>query len=215
MTPITESATRRDPVEPLVGHAVFTNLMGCFRCDNCGALNLRSLWTGDIVTADTDAKEEITAILAEDPPGEIFRSTWYPVDIHGKKYHDVPPKIATAASEAHVCLAVKAYSGTLLLARSVIEATAKDNGITTGRLVEKIDAMHDSGLVRKDVRDGAHEVRHLGNDAAHGDFTAPVSRTDAMLILALMDEVLAEVYQGPARVARLKAAHEARREAET
>jgi hypothetical protein len=207
MTPIPESGTRREPIEPAVGHAVFTNLMACFRCDGCGALNIRSMTTGDIINPDLDAAG-ITAMLAEEFPfPEAVTSTdWYPVDARGKRYPDVPAEIAAAASEAHRCMAVEGYRGAVLLARSVIEATTKDKGMTTGSLVTKIDAMYEARLIREDIRDGAHEVRYLANDAAHGDFVEPVPQADAELILTLMDEVLEEVYQSPARVARRRAA---------
>jgi hypothetical protein len=131
---------------------------------------------------------------------------WYPINTRGKRYPDVPAEIAAAASEAHSCLAAEAYRGAVLLARSVIEATAKDKGMTTGTLVTKIDKMYERRLIREDIRDGAHEVRYLANDAAHGDFAEPVPQTDAELILTLMDEVLEEVYQSPARVARRRVA---------
>jgi hypothetical protein len=98
----------------------------------------------------------------------------------------------------------------VLLARSVIEATAKDKGMATGSLMAKIDAMYEARLIREDIRDGAHEVRYLANDAAHGDFADPVPQADAELILTLMDEVLEEVYQSPARVARRREARLAR-----
>jgi hypothetical protein len=42
----------------------------------------------------------------------------------------VPAKIAAAASEANDCMTVDAFRGALLLARSVIEAAAKDKGMT-------------------------------------------------------------------------------------
>jgi len=103
-------------------------------------------------------------------------------------------------------MAVKAYRGAVLLARSVIESSAKDKGMTTGTLVTKIDAMHEARLIREDIRDGAHEVRFLANDAAHGDFAEPVPQTHVELILTLIDEVLEAVYQSPARVARRRAA---------
>jgi Domain of unknown function (DUF4145) len=103
-------------------------------------------------------------------------------------------------------VATGSYRAAVLLARAVIEATAKDKGITTGSLSRKIDAMYDARLIREDVRDGAHEVRYLGNDMAHGDFIESVLREDAELVLALMDEVLEEVYQSPARVLRRREA---------
>jgi hypothetical protein len=94
----------------------------------------------------------------------------------------------------------------VISARSVIEATAKDKGMTTGSLMAKIDTMYEARLIREDIKDGAREVRLLANDAAHGDFGEPVPQADAELILTLMDEVLEEVYESPARVARRGAA---------
>lgn len=100
----------------------------------------------------------------------------------------------------------------VLMARSVIEATAKDKGVTTGSLIDKIEALSD--LVRPHVRDGAHQIRLLGNDMAHGDFAQDVSSEDATLVLTLMNEVIDDVYQSPARVGRAQAAREARKQAE-
>ena len=207
MTPVLESGTRRDPIEPAAGHAVFTNLMACFRCDSCEALSIASLWTGDVITA-TDAPG-ISAIVT-DPHPLLGRPQWYPVDTRARQYPDVPAEIAAAASEAHSCMTVRAYRGTVLLARSVVEATAKDKAMTGANLMTKIDAMYEARLIREDIRDGAHEVRYLANEAAHGDFADPVPEVDAELILTLMDEVLEEVYQSPARVARRRAARLAR-----
>lgn len=156
MTPISESGTRREPVEPAVGHAIFTNLMACFRCDGCGALSIRNMWTGDIVKPDLDAAGIAAMLMLESPFPEAGAETrWYPVDTHGKPYPDVPAQIAAATSEAHKCMAVEAYRGAVLLARSVIEATAKDKGMTAGTLVTKIDAMYEARLIREDIRDGA------------------------------------------------------------
>jgi hypothetical protein len=53
-------------------------------------------------------------------------------------------------------------------------------------LMAKIDAMYDDGtadprgqrLIRGDIRDCAHEVRYLANDAAHRDFAEPVPQPD-------------------------------------
>jgi hypothetical protein len=93
----------------------------------------------------------------------------------------------------------------ILLARGVVEATAKDKGITSGQLYAKIEALHDQAFVRSFTRDAAHELRFLGNDMAHGDFVAPVDSDDANAVLDVMSEILNEVYQGPARVTRMQA----------
>lgn len=130
----------------------------------------------------------------------------------GKTFADVPSSIASAACEAYSVLAVDAFRAAVILARSVIEATAKGKGITRGSLITKIDEMHERGLIREHIRDGAHEVRLLGNEMAHGDFVERVAQEDALLVLMLMEEVLAEVYQSPTRVARAKRAREQRQQ---
>jgi hypothetical protein len=162
--------------------------MACFRCDSCGALSIRSVWSGDIIEPAL-SPEGIAAILTAESPMPLADTRWYPAEIHGKRYPDVPTQIAAAASEAHRCI-----------------ATAKHKGITTGSLMHKINEMHQRRLIRDDVRDGAHEVRYLGNDMAHGDYAEPVPQEDAELVATLMDEILEEIYQAPARVARRRAA---------
>lgn len=131
---------------------------------------------------------------------------WYPEVGVGRDFPDVPRHIADAASEAFECQSINAHRAAISLARSVIEATAKEKGITKGRLVDKIDAMKEEGFVRELVKEAAHEVRHLGNDMAHGDFVEPVTKEEAEEILGLTSEVLAEVFQAPAQVAARKAA---------
>jgi hypothetical protein len=93
-----------------------------------------------------------------------------------------------------------------MLARAVIEATAKAKQITSGSLYNKIEKMHADGLLSELVRDQAHEVRYLGNDMAHGDFVEPVSAVEADEILGLMAEVLHAVFEMPTQLLRRKEA---------
>ncbi|MGW5653547.1 DUF4145 domain-containing protein [Streptomyces humi] len=109
------------------------------------------------------------------------------------------------ATEAHQCLDIEANRAAVALARAVVEATAKERGIIRGSLEKKIDKLFEDKLIREYVRDAAHEVRFGGNEVAHGDLVAePMSNATATEILGLMDEILDEVFQSPARVARLK-----------
>ena len=135
---------------------------------------------------------------------------WWPKQVGGRHFPDVPEHIGQAADEAYRCYSIDAFRAAVLLARSVIEATAKDKDITRGQLVTKIDAMHKAELIRKVVKEGAHEVRHLGNNMAHGDFVEPVEQEESEEVLELMAEVLHDVYQQDARVNRRRAAREAR-----
>lgn len=128
-----------------------------------------------------------------------------PASVDRPKFPDVPEQIADAATEAHACLSIQAFRGAVALARAVVEATAKDKGITKGPLVAKIDALHKQGDIREITRQLAHEVREGGNEIAHGDLADdPMPAEDAEAIVVLMDEILEEVYQGPARMMALK-----------
>jgi len=166
-------------------------------CSHCKKMSIGTLWS--------DPGQSSSGAVSEanwDSNNESIK--WIPESVGGKKFPDVPDHIASAADEAYQCASIRARRAAILLARGVVEATAKDKGITKGQLNAKIDAMHTNGLVREFTRDAAHELRFLGNDMAHGDFIDPVDDTDCAAVLDVMSEILNEVYQGPARVARMQ-----------
>jgi hypothetical protein len=141
---------------------------------------------------------------------------WVPRIGVGREYEcpDVPERIAAAASEAHACQSIGAHRAAVMLARAVIEATAKDQQIAKGTLFDKIEKMYEHGILSELVRDQAHEVRYLGNDMAHGDFVEPVSPAQADEILELMAEVLHTVFEMPAKLLRRKEARLAKKSEE-
>lgn len=141
-----------------------------------------------------------------------YDGAWLPARGSSPDYPDVPIEIARAAMEAHACHSIGANRAAVQVARSVIEATAKARGITKGWLLEKIDALEAAKIILPSTATGCHEVRHLGNDAAHGDFDHPVTEEDADDVLVMMSVLLAEVFQQEARINRMKAGREARKQ---
>jgi hypothetical protein len=137
-----------------------------------------------------------------------------PAFVHGQTFGDVPEHIAIAASEAHKCRSIGALMSAVLMARTVVEAVAKDKGVKKGSLFEKIDALGEKGVIKGFTVETAHVIRIFGNDMAHGDITLPIDREDADGVLAFMDELLNEVFQNPAKLAALKE-RAAARKAET
>jgi hypothetical protein len=132
--------------------------------------------------------------------------TWRPRADDTKGYPHVPNHIAEAATEAFECHSYGHYRAAILLARSVIEATAKQKGITSGNLQSKIREMEGQNLIRPNIEAMAHGIRGYGNEMAHGDFVAPVSAEESALVIQLMGEILDEVYQSPARLAAVQQA---------
>lgn len=124
---------------------------------------------------------------------------------------DVPSQVAAAAREAYLCHNVRANRGAVVLARSVVQAVAKDKGVLDGNLLSKIDTLHRNGHLRGYTHAAANEVRLLANDMAHGDFAVEVQQEDAADVLRLMHEVLEEVYVGPGRLNRMQTSRACRK----
>ncbi len=194
---------------PVVLDRGLSSVITCgYKCAHCGRLSIASLEENlppDVYLSGKEAAELLKS-RNED-------LQWLPKAGTAKSYSDVPEHIAAAASECDECLSIGAYRAAVLLSRSVVEATAKAKGITGGQLWAKIDELAALTLIRPLVQESAHEIRHLGNDMAHGDFVDPVTREEAAEIVGLMAEVLREVFQAPAQLARRKTARLAKQTA--
>jgi hypothetical protein len=178
-----------------------------FRCDNCHGLNI-----GGVEAYELPLNHQHEGQMAQ-----FWHSQeagyWHPKFVEGQDFPDVPEHVERPASEAHMCMSVSAHMSAILMARSVIEAVAKDNGIDSGSLFKKIDAMHGKGLITEFAKKTAHAIRTFGNDMAHGDFTVEVDAADAKGVITFMDYILREVYQAPAELQRLQDAADARKTA--
>lgn len=172
-------------------------LSAVYSCDQCSYHSVATSLRGP---ADNQCSATDSAHFRSDD-----NWTWFPKGTERRTYPDVPLAIARVASEAHACAGIGAFVGAILLARTVVEATAKDKGITSGMLVAKIDALKKANLIRPGIAEAAHEIRHLGNDMAHGDLDDAPDRADAEDVLALVAQLLSEVYQGPALVEKMRA----------
>lgn len=170
-----------------------------FRCANCSVLNIGTVKFYPEHAGDTDRAQAMTKMKAFDSVLD-----WLPHRIEGREYEHVPAHIALAADEAYRCRSVNAFKATAILARAVVEATAKDKDITVSGIASKIDALHDKKLIGDLARDEAHEIRFLGNDMAHGDFVTPVTAQEASDVLELMDAILDEVYEQRGRLERIR-----------
>jgi len=187
------------------GYGVY--MSAAYKCPNCLRLSVASEWRNDMSSGNAVYEHSAAADEAtwRDPK-------WLPRYAEVKEFPDVPQHIASAASEATLCLSVGAYRAVGALARAVVEATAKDKEAAGGNLAARIDALHAASHVRTHTKEQAHEIRHFGNDMAHGDFVDEVAKEDAEEVIGLMVEVLDEVYQSPARLQRRREARLERRE---
>lgn len=167
--------------------------VGCCTCDRCG-LPIAVVYTNTLAS-------------------EIER--YWPIRASGQSFPDVPEPLAAAASEAHVCLDALSPRGAVAIARSVVEAIAKDKGITKGSLKAKIDALRSADLINEAMKETAEEIRLAGNEAAHGDLVSEqLTIDDADEIVGLMDLMLERIYREPAELARIRTKRERRSQAQ-
>ena len=136
---------------------------------------------------------------------------WYPAKPLGKGYENVPKDIASAASEAYACFSINANRAAVLLARTTVQAIAKDKGIHTANLYGDIERMADDHVITDQLKEEAHEIRFLGNDMAHGDLGTPVDSDDAADILGFLDSLLDYVYQQPMAIQKRRELREHRK----
>lgn len=174
-------------------------------CDECLTLSLATVTNGSAILHPADAGTITNFWAAADV------DSFAPAFVKGQTFSDVPTHIATAAGEAHRCRSIGALMSSVLMARTVVEAVAKEKEVMKGSLFEKIDALGAKGIIKPFTVETAHVIRTFGNDMAHGDITIPLDEEDADGVLGFMDEMLNEVFQNPAKLAALKVRAAARK----
>lgn len=189
-----------------VPNGLLTTVQAAYICPNCQRINIATESQDGLATSPTRAPKE----KAQDREWGQSAS-WLPKLGTSREFPDVPEQIAGAAAEATLCWSMGAYRAVGSLARAVIEATAKDKDAGGSHLAARIDALASAGYIREHTKEQAHEIRHFGNDMAHGDFAGPVDEEEAAEVIELMSEVLNEVYQSPARLGRVRQARMAKR----
>lgn len=176
-----------------------------FYCDACGRL---SVATGLVEHHPGNDPRQLDVEL---DASQSVR--WEPKAVDRVEFPDVPERIAPIAAEAHACASIGARTAAIIVARAVLEASAKHLGTDGNNLSAYINALGDSGLLLPAIVEAAHEIRFFGNDMAHGDFAEDVSDEDVDEVLGIMDDVLDALFTQPARTRRRADARTKRREA--
>lgn len=172
-------------------------------CDHCESIVSAHLRNDDPERVSRSERIDLSSVkrAVSESQQEV---EWWPKVGDAPEVKDVPEAIARAAREAYSSANVGNHMASILMARTVIEASAKNKGITDGSLFLKINAMKEQNLIRPAIAEQAHEVRFAGNDMAHGDIDVTPEAVDSEEILVLMAEMIREVFQGPAQLKRIQ-----------
>jgi len=135
----------------------------------------------------------------------------YPNPLPSAVSHTVPENISTDISEARLCLSIGAFRGAATLARRALQVICKEKGAKKDKLADQIDELFVKNIITDEIKKWAHEIRYVGNDAAHPNDEI-VSREDAEEILDLLDSMCEILYVAPAKAEKRRMVREARKE---
>ena len=103
--------------------------------------------------------------------------------------------------ESRRCFSIGAFRASAVMARRALQSICLDKGAKVSDKLEKqIDWLFAQGIITKDLKNWAHEVRLVGNDAAHPkkpDEDTPVTQQEAEDILNLLDQFCQVLYVAP------------------
>ena len=126
----------------------------------------------------------------------------------------IPQDIREDYAEGARCIYVESYKAAVAMCRRVVEALAcdklgakaKGSKGNTLRLYELIDLLHKDGLITKDVKDSAHEIRYFGNYGAHvqDDGLDKVERQEARDVREITWQLLYSIYVAPFKTDELR-----------
>lgn len=143
--------------------------------------------------------------VVTDNYGEVI--TTYPPEIIDFDTTDLPPVVVHALEEAITCHAAKCYRASALMVRRTLEELCAEQNVSGRTLEAGLDALRGKVPVADRMIEGLHDLRLLGNDAAHvtsKDFDQ-VGQPEATLAIDITKQLLRDIYQHDALIKQLDA----------
>lgn len=126
----------------------------------------------------------------------------YPTPLPKPVDERIPDSIRKDFKEAQKCFSIGAFRAAGVMARRALQNCCLDKGAKEKDNLEKqISWLFEQGIITKDLKEWAHEVRLTGNDAAHpkkSEEDQPVTEEDAKEILDLLEQFTNVLYVAPA-----------------
>jgi hypothetical protein len=103
--------------------------------------------------------------------------------------------------QAHDSLRGENWDAAAVMARSALQFVMREKGATRGTLKSQVDDLGTKGVLHPLMADWSHEVRELGNDAAHPEPDAlATGPQDAKDIVNFLDFLLFYLYDLPKQI---------------
>lgn len=149
-----------------------------------------------------DCRQVVTVVL-----GQSRRLlTSHPVELREFDMTGIPPMVLESLDEALQCEAIGAHRASALMVRRTLEELCTDRGATGDNLYARIQSLGDQIVLPTDLIDAMHNLRLLGNDAAHIEAKdyEQVSRAELDAALEVTKIIMQATYQYTNTVAKLQ-----------
>jgi hypothetical protein len=133
--------------------------------------------------------------------------TFYPAETIDFDATGLPNRVLEALEEAIKCHANECYVASAIMVRKTLEALCDDRGAKGGNLVTRLEALRGKIVLPDAMFAALHDLRALGNDAAHvelKDFDQ-IDRREVEVALAVTKEILKATYQYESMMSELAA----------
>ncbi len=143
--------------------------------------------------------------VAADNLGKVLLS--YPAERIDFDASKLPQPVVDALEEAITCHANQCYIAAAMLVRKTLEELCRDRKATGENLKDRVKALKDKVVLPQEMLDGLHDLRLLGNDAAHIESREydDVGQEEVEVAIDFAKEVLKAVYQYSALLERRRA----------
>lgn len=125
-----------------------------------------SLASGERVCPNPECRALIWVVYSLGSPVEIMLS--FPPERFDFDASDLPETVKEPLEEAIDCHSTGSFKASALMIRRTLEAVCQDQGVASdGSLFQRIEALGRQVVLPAAMIDGMHNLRLLGNDAAH------------------------------------------------
>ncbi len=144
--------------------------------------------------------------LYEDGYGKLHPIEIFPHPLPSPTDERIPEKIRKDIDEAKICLSVNAFRACAGMCRRALQQACILKGARKRDLVDQIDELAEEGVITRDIRELAHSVRWVGNNALHPE-NPEVTEDDAKEILNLTEQFMEVIFVAPQKVKEIKEKH--------
>lgn len=139
--------------------------------------------------------------IAEKAASKQWQSVW-PLSTRSLP-QDIPEPVRSTFQEALLCLAAGALGGCVMMCRTTLERTLRDQGLKASNLNEGLKVLKQKGVISQKLYSQADEVRLWGNMVAHKDFDQKtLGPQTCEELVVYIDSLLDAVYVQDAKLAK-------------